>query len=1015
MNSAEPSWELIASGDLFSSEQLTELQADYIRVPPGQKTIVEWLLENQTITDYHSKVLLAGHSGPFRYGDYLVQDRISGGAFDGGFKAIHVPSRHPVLLDFVNGELTESQWNGIRKRANDSRFFASPFLLRCYEAVEVNDFKFLVFEDFNAKPLTSILAKNGHLNPQAACDVIRRICKALQVIHQTGYVHGHICSANVLVENGKHIKITFDPRFEFVPLVKASAAPDPASSLQVDYAAPELGMPDQQPDMVTDIYAIGCLFYELLTGKAPFPIGDLRERMQQHATQRVKPLEKLGYDKNLAQFVYFMMAKDRTLRFQSVGDVLTQLDSLPNSGNPKPTPRPTLKTLSAYNLYLEQNTPAPEQTPPATDAPPLTSQPIASLLPDRIEVQPEADQGSPTAAIAKLDLPQGNASGALENQMPNGQAESSDDKLGLTVGDEEKSATLSFRSRQKSSLKKTLVPLAITLAILALPATFLVIKYKDQIFTADASNESKDDKEDQKKEETGQADSKSANATPNTTNVVFVDDDNRTLWEDPTNGEPISLNNVPSGVRLLLAIRGAELFKNDSEGLILKSLGTGFESEAKKMEDAVGISWREMDRLIFSIHDNPIVEGPSENGMSQLPGSFLINPVDKKPLIYWLAKWGNCTKIEATNGSFYKSTNGWCYFTPDSDDQINQFLVAPESLVTDVLQNGGAILTTGASKLLRSTDSDRQVNLLIIPTDLTSPSGITLFKGYWKKVINLMRWYMGGEDKIQAAYLSLHLENGAAYIETGLNPQLDKDPFSLADELRERIQAAPRIVDDYMLDINADRYWKKLARELPDMVHDIVRNSRVGVDAGITITNSWNNGLAAHNLLSAMEHTFAFEDGATAATTTVAPPTKKTPETIEALLQEVRTIEIANDDLNIAVDKIVGEIKDDYPKLPFDFQILINGTHLMDDGITKNQRLVDFKVENKPLGDILAAFTFAANTIKTATGPDDPTNLLIWVIHNPDPSDPKKKHVLITTRKAAAREGYKLPVQFVPK
>lgn len=165
MNSADPSWELIASGDLFSSEQLTELQADYIRVPPGQKTVIEWLLENKSITDYHVKVLQAGHSGPFRYGDYLVQDRISGGAFDGGFKSVHVPSRHPVLLDFVNGEQTESQWNEVRKRAYDSRFFASPFLLRCHEAVEVDDFKFLVFEDFNATPLPSILAKKRTLKP----------------------------------------------------------------------------------------------------------------------------------------------------------------------------------------------------------------------------------------------------------------------------------------------------------------------------------------------------------------------------------------------------------------------------------------------------------------------------------------------------------------------------------------------------------------------------------------------------------------------------------------------------------------------------------------------------------------------------------------------------------------------------------------------------------------------------------------------------------------------------------
>lgn len=1001
MTSTAPSWELIASGDLFSPEEIIELQADYVRVPPGQKTIVEWLLERKSITQYHAQVFLAGHAGPFRYGDYVVQDRMVGGMFDGGFRAIHCDSNHPVILNFVTGDDTDASWPSIEKRTADSCFFVSPFLTQCYEAVKFNDFKFLVYEDFNAKSITSIMAKSGHLKPQAACDVIRRICKALQVIHQTGFTHGHVSSKNVLVEGGKHIKLHFDPRHEFIPLARAHADPDAASLMQADYAAPELAVPGQQPDAVTDIYALGCLFYELLAGKPPFPIGDIKERMQQHATQRVKPLEKLGHEKNLAQFVYFMMSKDRSLRFQSIGDVLKQLDSLPNSGNPKPTPRATPATFEAYNASLKRNQAEFAEASPVA---------ASNFLPPSVGI---SDSGSPAGSGLLPTSPQSQSvetSPLAATQNGSEMQQPAAGKLNLDVGEEEKSTTLSFRSRQKSSLSKTLVPLAITLAILAVPATLLLIKYRDQIFATAASETPGEDSDKKSENDTANKDTNAENGAPSVTDDDFVEDDNRTLWEAPTNGEAISLANIPNGVRMLLAVRGAELFKNDSESLIVKSLGAGFESQASKMESAAGISWREMDRLIFSIHDSPGVEDVA----SQLPVSFLVTPVDKKPLIYWLAKWGDCTKVELGDGSYYKSNNGWCYYTTDLDEQINQFLVSAEPLVVDVLQTGGAIMSTGASKLLRATDSDRQINLLVIPTDLTSPSGMMMFRGYWKKVIRLMRWYMGGEDKIQAGLLSMHFEDGAVYVESGLNPQLDKDPYTLADELRERIQLAPKLIDDYMLDISADRYWKKLAREIPDMVEDISRNSRVGVESGITIANSWNNAWAAHNLLSAMEHTFAFEGG-TGGATTVAPPVRSTPQTIEALLQAVRTIEIANDDLNIAVDKIVEEIKDDYPKLPFDFQILINGTHLMDDGITKNQRLVDFKVENKPLGDILAAFTFAANTIKTATGPDDPTNLLIWVIHNPEPSDLTKKHVLITTRKAAAREGYTLPKQFVPK
>ena len=186
--------------------------------------------------------------------------------------------------------------------------------------------------------------------------------------------------------------------------------------------------------------------------------------------------------------------------------------------------------------------------------------------------------------------------------------------------------------------------------------------------------------------------------------------------------------------------------------------------------------------------------------------------------------------------------------------------------------------------------------------------------------------------------------------------------------------------------------------------------SRVDVENKITLANCWQESSAPHNLLAGLEYTLTFAEGS-GETTAPSTPSQKTPATIEELLEETRTIEISNDDLNIAVDKIVTEIKDDHPNLPFDFQITINGNDLMDDGITKNQRLVDFKVENKKLGDILAEFVFAANPDKTSQGPNDPKTKLIWVIHTPAPG---KKSVLITTRKAATREGYDLPKQFVP-
>ena len=1012
MSTAESIWDLISSGDLFGADKLAALKSEYAKTPPGQSDVLAWLIGKEEITEYHSKVFSAGHNGPFRYGEYVVNDRIAEGYFKGGFRAQHDQTGHPVILDFATGDDVDQKWARLKSTTNANTFFASPFLIRCFEAVENDDYKFLVFEDFEAVPITSILAKSGHLKPKTACDIIRRVAFALQTIHQAGYSHGHVCSKNIRIQNGSVVKLFFDPNFYFIPPVKANSQPDPHSLVQVDYAAPELAIPGNRPDELTDIYALGCLFYELLSGKPPFPIGNIQDRMQQHATQRVKPLENLGYDKSLAQFVYFMMAKDRSLRFQSVADVIKQLNALKDSGNTKPSAPKQAESFDEYDKRVRAKIAAenvhtqmgPVNLLPSSyhSQPVKVSEPTTSFnSPEPIANQQSTNQPSTgTAAAVSSDT----------TEPPVGPATQTSNPVQLSVGEEDTNTTTSYRSRQKSSLKKTLIPIGITLAVLAIPLYFVYLKWGDQMM----GTASKGD--DQKNEQTGDGDNGGGDGTgdggdtteQNTsttmTNVNLIEDDQRTLWESPTGGDALNLDLAPAGMRLLLSVRGEKLFANDTESLLAKSLGPDFMAQTKIMEEAAGISWKEAKRVNFSVHDNNV------DGQDNLLGAFVVAPVDQKTIVYWLAKWGDCTKQETPKGNYYTSSNGWAYYTPDNDT-VTQFLVAPESLVKDFVENGAGLLNVGFGQLIKTTDQDRHLNLVVVPTDLTSPSGVTMFKSSWLKLNSIMSWYMGGEDKIQAAYFSLHFDGGDVYMETGLKPQLDKDPYTLSEELRARIEEAPAIVNKYMLEVDADRHWRQLAWEIPRWVKNIVSMSRVGVESNITIANCWQDSAAAHNLFASLDYTITFAEGGVS-TAGPATPTKKTPQTIEELLTDIRTIEIANDDLNIAVDKIVEEIKDEYPKLPFDFQITINGTHLMDEGITKNQRLVNFKVENKPLGDILAQFVFTATTDKTSTGPSDPKTMLIWVIHEPTPG---KKIVLITTRTAAAREGYTLPKQFVPK
>jgi hypothetical protein len=90
------------------------------------------------------------------------------------------------------------------------------------------------------------------------------------------------------------------------------------------------------------------------------------------------------------------------------------------------------------------------------------------------------------------------------------------------------------------------------------------------------------------------------------------------------------------------------------------------------------------------------------------------------------------------------------------------------------------------------------------------------------------------------------------------------------------------------------------------------------------------------------------------------------------------------------------------------------GSDLQLNGITRNQQISDFSAEGRKVSDILTAMAMRANPVTTVSDPSEADQKLIWVVA-PDPAAPENQVLLITTRDAAQREGYKLPEPFQPK
>ena len=109
-------WNLLVASRLAASSSLPKLQDQFSQVKGADTqgnstTLAQWLISQGVLSKYQAKVLLAGHAGPFIYGEYTVYDRLSSGRLQGAFRAIHPPTRVRVMLSFHSGGAVQNtQW-----------------------------------------------------------------------------------------------------------------------------------------------------------------------------------------------------------------------------------------------------------------------------------------------------------------------------------------------------------------------------------------------------------------------------------------------------------------------------------------------------------------------------------------------------------------------------------------------------------------------------------------------------------------------------------------------------------------------------------------------------------------------------------------------------------------------------------------------------------------------------------------------------------------------------------------
>ena len=210
------------------------------------------------------------------------------------------------------------------REARAMAMLSHPHIVAVYDFGQKEDLYYFLMEFVDGLTLRQLLDA-GKLAPREAVTIVPQICEALQFAHDKGVVHRDIKPENILMDRSGQVKIA---DFGLAKLVGQEANDFSLTGAgQVmgtpHYMAPEQLEHPQEVDHRADIYSLGVVFYQMLTGE--LPIGRF-----------AAPSKKVHIDVRLDEVVLRALEKEPELRYQHASDVKTQIEAITASAAVSP-------------------------------------------------------------------------------------------------------------------------------------------------------------------------------------------------------------------------------------------------------------------------------------------------------------------------------------------------------------------------------------------------------------------------------------------------------------------------------------------------------------------------------------------------------------------------------------------------------------------------------------------------------------------------------------------------------
>jgi len=261
-------------------------------------------------------------------GGYQVIEMVGEGGQGSVYRAQDASTGQIVAIKVLSRSASDGEFlDRFQREASIMATLRHPNVVEVYDHGEENGQHYIVTE-FVTENLERILERGGTLPLQRAITVVQQIASALQVSHNAGITHRDIKPANVLLNDAGDVKLT---DFGIASAEQLDSMTSENTTVGTPlYMSPEQIQGSDAIDGRSDLYSLGCLLYEVLTGATPFAGKSTFEIFNGHINDAHVPIANHidEFPEQLEDLLTKSLTKDRDQRYQTADEMINDLQEI---------------------------------------------------------------------------------------------------------------------------------------------------------------------------------------------------------------------------------------------------------------------------------------------------------------------------------------------------------------------------------------------------------------------------------------------------------------------------------------------------------------------------------------------------------------------------------------------------------------------------------------------------------------------------------------------------------------